>query len=447
MSHEVSFSYTPAQMWMFFGSRAKGNRRIFPKGRRLGATRGAAQAMIENMLDGRSCLWGDTVNGNINRYVERYFETALKANGFKPGVDYRWRERDKVLEVGKKGGFTDFRSADRPENWEGFGYHHIFLNEAGIILANEDLYQNSVYPMLIDYPDSELICAGTPKGKVAPSGEHTFYTLWNKALKGEKGFYGRRFTTRDNTFLDKASLNEFINSFPEGAPRDQEIEGLFVDVGDSAWSMFPRSWLERAFQRYRDLEESGMLPEIDALGVDCARGGSDNSVIAPSSNGNVIHPLRLRPGSLTPDGDSLATWVHHTFPDVGDARVDIIGIGSSPFDALKKLKTGAIPMHANNTSKVKDRNKVNSFVNKRAEWYWHLREMLEHNEIAIAPDETLAKELGATFWKLSARGIQVDGKKEIKARLGGKSPDRADACVYSVANTKNMTNSMFLLFG
>ena len=54
----------------------------------------------------------------------------------------------------------------------------IFLNEAGIILKNNYLYTNTILPMLMDYPDSQLIAAGVPKGKIKKDGtEHIFYTL------------------------------------------------------------------------------------------------------------------------------------------------------------------------------------------------------------------------------------------------------------------------------
>jgi hypothetical protein len=113
---------------MFFDSVALGRWRMFPKGRRLGATQGAAAAMIEYMLEGHSILWGDTIATNINRYIERYFEPILKRNK----IPYDWRKTAKSLHVGT--GYIDFRSADKPENWEGFGYRTVFLNEAGIIL-------------------------------------------------------------------------------------------------------------------------------------------------------------------------------------------------------------------------------------------------------------------------------------------------------------------------
>ena len=58
----------------------------------------------------------------------------------------------------------DFRSADKPENIEGFGYALIILNEAGIILKNRRLWEETIRPMAMDYK-AKVIIGGTPKGK------------------------------------------------------------------------------------------------------------------------------------------------------------------------------------------------------------------------------------------------------------------------------------------
>ncbi len=78
----------------------------------------------------------------------------------------------------------DFRSADKPENIEGFGYELIILNEAGIILKNRRLWEESIRPMILDYK-AKVIIGGTPKGKrVKKTNEtHLFYELFQRGLK------------------------------------------------------------------------------------------------------------------------------------------------------------------------------------------------------------------------------------------------------------------------
>lgn len=133
---ELNYTYTKAQAEIFFPANPA-KYTIVSKGRRLGATRGAAQACIEDLLDKKGpWLWVDTVNPNIDRYFERYFVPALK------GIDYNWNKQKRELNI--YGQWCDFRSADRPENIEGFGYRKIFLNEAGIILEDDYLYDNAL---------------------------------------------------------------------------------------------------------------------------------------------------------------------------------------------------------------------------------------------------------------------------------------------------------------
>jgi predicted phage terminase large subunit-like protein len=225
-------SITPAQNEIFFGKDLK-KFNIFPKGRRLGATHGGAIAHIKWMLEGDACLWGDTINSNIDRYVERYFKPFLKANK----IDFKWNVQKKLMNVGD--GYTDFRSSDNPENWEGFGYKKIFLNEAGIILDDEYLYYNAVLPIMLDEPDSVLIAAGTPK--LLRGRGRLFYDLQKKALDGDPDYHTRTFSTYDNIFLDKKHINKLEMSIPSNE-RQQEIYGkMMLEAG----SLIEMAWFKR----------------------------------------------------------------------------------------------------------------------------------------------------------------------------------------------------------
>lgn len=196
------------------------------KGRRFGATRGAAHACIQWCLEGKSCLWGDTIHANIERYWDRYFEPALK----KSDIEWKFDRVAKVAKIGR--GVIDFRSADKPENWEGFGYHKIILNEAGIILQDRYLYTNAVLPMLMDFEGSELFALGVPKGKMSKDGsEHPFYSIYKRGEAKDEGYRSMRYTSYDNPLLseeDVTSLRNEIERMSKGEEQ-QEIYGFFVD--------------------------------------------------------------------------------------------------------------------------------------------------------------------------------------------------------------------------
>lgn len=201
---------------------------IVPKGRRVGGTIGMAYACVIWILSNRAStiLWGDTIQSNIDRYVSRYFEPILK----KLNVGYKYNKVSKQLQI--KGGWIDFRSADRPENWEGFGYDVVCLNEAGIILKDEYLYSNSVLPMLLDNPNSRLFAIGTPKGKYLKDGrEHPFYRLYIDGLKDKDKYLVRTITTFDSPFLQEDKIRSLMNEIKKfgDAIVKQELYGEFIE--------------------------------------------------------------------------------------------------------------------------------------------------------------------------------------------------------------------------
>lgn len=221
--NEIELNYTKPQLKIFFDGAAKYN--IITKGRRFGATKGAANAFIEWCIEGITpLLWVDTINSNIDRYVERYFIPELQNLKSK---DWQWFSQRKLLKIFNS--VIDFRSADAPESIEGFGYKKIFLNEAGIILKDDYLYSNSILPMLLDYDDSQLFAMGVPKGKIKRDGnKHKFFELYERAKNGEKNYRVLEFTSFDNPLISKKEIHEIADQMTD-AEREQEIYGRFVE--------------------------------------------------------------------------------------------------------------------------------------------------------------------------------------------------------------------------
>ena len=247
----IELTYTKPQLEIFFPE-VQARHTIVPKGRRFGATRGAAHACIEWALEGMPILWGDTIAGNIERYWERYFQPALRKNN----IDGHLNSKN----VGKIGsGYIDFRSADRPENWEGFGYRKIVLNEAGIILKDDYLYNNAVRPMMLDFPDAELFALGVPKGKLLKNdNEHPFYSMWKKV--GQPGYRGMSYSSYDNPMLSEEDIKELERDIGAMDPVQvrQEIYGEFIDrVAGRPFA--------HAFSRERHVKPCKLDPRLPVL--------------------------------------------------------------------------------------------------------------------------------------------------------------------------------------
>lgn len=230
MNLSPEFSYSPAQHEIFFEDVRKFN--VIPKGRRFGITTAGSFYLIEQMLEGVTPnLWGDTITTNIDRYVERLFIPVLRKNK----IPYKWHRQKRELRIFDT--VLDFRSSDRPENWEGFGYKNIFLNEAGIILKNPYLWDNTVSPMLIDYSDSKVFIAGTPKGKRHKGVYSKFYQL---SRKWGKDVIVKQYSTYDNPLNSEEDIKGLIADLPSSVIK-QEIYGDFIDTESS---MIKEEWLK-----------------------------------------------------------------------------------------------------------------------------------------------------------------------------------------------------------
>lgn len=207
--------------------------RIVTKGRRVGFTYGAVYYYVKSMvmaLGGKHppmrILWGDVNYTNIDKYLAEFFGKMLSRTFGLSNNYWDVNYSRKELRVGDS--IIDFRSATRPESWEGFGYDHIFLNEAGIILNATSnaryLFENSIRPMMLDYENSKLIAGGVPKIRGG-----VFYELYQKALDPDFPLYkAYNFTSFDNPLLNPASIREYEESIDELTAR-QEIYGEFVD--------------------------------------------------------------------------------------------------------------------------------------------------------------------------------------------------------------------------
>jgi predicted phage terminase large subunit-like protein len=213
-------------------------------GRRSGKTNGAANYAIEQVLLGKKVLWVDTTQSNLDKYFDRYFRPVL--NQIKLQF---WKYRKQGKELVTDWGLIDFRSAERPENIEGFAYDLIIINEAGIVLKGAKgraLWYNSILPMMLDY-NPRIMFVGTPKGKRAdktePNEEYTLY--YELAQKGDSEQFPKwkhyNFSYKDNPLLSQDAIEELESEYP-AAIRAQELDGKFVDIGDE--DVFKSSWFQ-----------------------------------------------------------------------------------------------------------------------------------------------------------------------------------------------------------
>jgi len=236
----------------------------------------------------------------------------------------------------------------------------------------------------------------------------------------------------DNPFYMATGYKSQLQALPEPL-RSALLHGDFrVAVEDDPWQIIPRAWVRAAMDRWQD----GPVGPMTALGVDVARGGRDRTVLV-ARHGQWFAPLRVYPGSRTPDGPAVAALVTGA---VGDANpvvnVDVIGVGASVYDHLRD-RFDTVGVNFGEGSDELDRSGRLTFANVRAQAYWQMREALDPAngaEIALPDDPALLAELCTPRWTMRARGIQVESKVEIVKRTG-RSPDLADAVVLALLPT------------
>jgi hypothetical protein len=226
------------------------------------------------------------------------------------------------------------------------------------------------------------------------------------------------------------------------------VEGEFPDAGED--SLIRRSWIEAAMERWREAKD-GAKGEL-VVAIDPARFGPDQTTLAVRRGSvlvelvawgqcdlsesverirSVLDRVGVKPGSG--GGGVSATWGDPWRRSrrpvaVGRVVVDEVGVGAGVADRLRELGYRVEPFNGGRSPRDGDR-----FLNRRAEAYWNLRDLLERGEIALPADEALADELLAQVWRPTADGkVMLEAKEALRSRIG-RSPDRADAVVMAFA--------------
>ena len=238
----------------------------------------------------------------------------------------------------------------------------------------------------------------------------------------------------DNPYLAGTGYMATLQGLPEPL-RSQMLYGDFkAGVEDSAWQVIPTAWVEAAMARWVKPDK---LAPMDSMGIDVARGGKDNTVLARRHGMWFDQPLKY-PGKATPDGPATAGLAVANNRDNAPMHIDVVGVGSSPYDFLRHAKQQVIPINGAETSGQTDQSGKLRFGNLRTQLWWRMREALDpvnNTGIALPVDRQLLTELCAPEWKPSRLPtIYVESREEIIKRIG-RSPDLASAYIMALLDT------------
>jgi len=237
----------------------------------------------------------------------------------------------------------------------------------------------------------------------------------------------------DNPFLMRTGYMATLQALPEPL-RSQMLYGDFTaGVEDDPWQVIPTAWVEAAQARWRRPDK---LPPMDSIGVDVARGGRDNTIIARRHGYWFDEPL-VYPGTTTPDGPTVAGLVIAAMRDQAVIHIDVVGVGSAPYDFLNHAGQQVVGVNGAESAQGLDKSGRLRFKNLRSELWWRMREALDpanNTGIALPPDPRLLADLCAPTWELSGSTISVASREQIIAKTG-RSPDYGSAYVLALLDT------------
>lgn len=237
----------------------------------------------------------------------------------------------------------------------------------------------------------------------------------------------------DNPYLMGTGYMATLQSLPEPL-RSQMLYGDFqAGIEDDPWQVIPTAWVEAAQARWKRPDK--LLP-MDSLGVDVARGGRDNTLLA-RRHGMWFDEALVYPGSATPNGPTVAGLTIAAKRDDAVVHIDVIGVGSAPYDFLNEAGQQVVGVNVAESATGTDKSGRLRFKNLRSELVWRMREALDptnNTGIALPPDPQLLADLTAYTWELSGSTIYVASREQIMEKIG-RSPDYGSAYVLALMDT------------
>lgn len=234
----------------------------------------------------------------------------------------------------------------------------------------------------------------------------------------------------DNPFIKTEDYQKQLDALPEPY-RSSARDGNFMAArADDIWQVIPTQWIREAQARWT--AEPPPHAPMSAIAADIAQGGADQTIIQPRYDG-WFAPAMVFPGSETPTGNEVAGLIIANRRSGATIVLDMGGgYGGATLMRLRDNGISGIISHKGAEASVRrTQDNALGFFNKRAEVYWRLREALDPAQdggspIALPDDPELVSDLTAPRYEITARGIKVEAKDDVVARLG-RSPDKGDA--------------------
>lgn len=236
----------------------------------------------------------------------------------------------------------------------------------------------------------------------------------------------------DNPYLVNTDYQSRLDQMEEPYRSAVRDGNFMASRRDQKNQVIETQWVRDAQKRWT--KDGGLNLVMTAMAADVGQGGVDKVVLAPRY-GAWYAPLIAVSGKDAPDGPSQMALIAKHRRDAAAIVVDVGGgYGGDLCTILKNNNVVPLRFNGSEGSIARTKDGTNRiFVNKRAEAWWRFREALNPDQpggsrIALPPDPELMSDLTAPTFIPDILKVQIEDKKEIKARIG-RSTDKGDAVV------------------
>lgn len=320
--------------------------------------------------------------------------------------------------------FAVARTASSPESMQGFHEDSmLFVCDEASGIANDIM--EAIFGTLSGVNNKLLMCANPTQVTGA------FYDSHNK----DRAMYRcHRVNSLEVKRTNKENIQSLIRKYGEESNVVKvRVYGDFPSQEDDAY--IPLSLVEKAvateFPKERPVRRISM-------GVDVARYGDDETVIATNVGGKIELPIiRHGQGLMRTVGDIVSEYrrlvkENPKYEGVIVVNIDDTGLGGGVTDRLEEVK---IEEHLNRLEIVPvnfGRRSPDHVFGDITTFMWSiLKEAMVDGEISLCNDDELVAQLSVRKYMItSSAKIILEPKKAMKDR-GIKSPDRADAVTLS----------------
>lgn len=203
------------------------------------------------------------------------------------------------------------------------------------------------------------------------------------------------------------------------------VLGQFPKQGSN--SLISLEWVEAALRNR--LAPGGLME----AGLDVARFGNDETALYLQQAGKRVGEWAWQNADTMQTAGRVGQVLAPYRQQLTALKVDVIGLGAGVADRLRELGWPVVDVNVSLPPDWQARSGLVQFENRRAQYWWGLREMLRCGQIAGDIDQQTQSELVQVLYGINSSGkVYIESKEDAKKR-GVASPNRADAMMLAHA--------------